>query len=329
MDFKSLFESFSKLKVVVLGDVMLDTYYFGNVDRISPEGPVPVVALKRKESRIGGAGNVALNTAVLGAQTRIVSVIGQDSDAIVLRELFEKASIRTDYLLSASDRPTTNKIRVISRGQQMIRLDREIMEDLNDALENKLLTSLEHLFIQDRPDILIMEDYNKGVLKNSVIEKAIALSKKYGIITSVDPKHKNFFSYKGVTLFKPNFKEAREGLDLSSDYPVSTESLFQIHKALQVRLNHEISLITLSEKGVYYAQNDQGDLLPSHERSIADVSGAGDTVIATASLVYALTHDIMLSSEIANIAGGLVCEMIGTACIDPARLKEECKNLVH
>jgi rfaE bifunctional protein kinase chain/domain len=327
MNFDQLFQDFTNLKVVVFGDVMLDTYWWGNVERISPEAPVPVVALKNKELRIGGAGNVALNSVALGAETFIISAIGNDDDGKQLTQLFDQYNINTDFLIESSKRITTNKIRIICRNQQMMRLDAEITKDVDADIETKLLNSLKSCFENNHPDILIFEDYNKGILTENIISKVIDLCKEYKVITAVDPKRKNFFAYKGVDIFKPNLKEVVEGLNLLLD-EVNIDSLKIIHKALQSELQHQISFITLSEKGVFFQSSDEHKLIPTHIRNIADVSGAGDTVIATASLIYAATKNMRLAAEIANIAGGLVCEEVGTAAINKQKLLDECKLLL-
>lgn len=327
MNFDQLFKSFANIKVVVFGDVMLDTYWWGNVERISPEAPVPVVALKNKELRIGGAGNVALNAVALGAETFIVSAIGNDDDGKQLRQLFEHHHINTDFLIESSKRITTNKVRVISRNQQMMRLDSEVTKDVEADVEQKLLNSLKSCIENNKPDVLIFEDYNKGVLTEKLIHQVIELCKTHQVVTTVDPKRKNFFAYKGVDIFKPNLKEVIEGLNLILD-EVNLDSLSLIHKALHSELKHQISFITLSEKGVFFQSSDQQKLIPTHIRNIADVSGAGDTVIATASLVYAATKNMLLAADMANIAGGLVCEEVGTAAINKAKLLAECKLLL-
>ena len=323
-----LFQQFSQLKAGVIGDVMLDTYMWGHVERISPEAPVPVVALDKTEYRVGGASNVALNIASLGASVSILSVIGNDDDGKQLRQLLEHQQIKTDFLLSSNKRATTSKTRVISRNQQMMRLDKEIATDLGYEDENRLILALQTFIAQEKPDVVIFEDYNKGVLTELVIQKAIDLCKHHGIITTVDPKRKNFFSYKSVDVFKPNLKEVKDALNLLVEQ-VNEESLRHIHAELKGQLQHHISFITLSEKGVFYQNEEQAGVIPSHLRSIADVSGAGDTVIAVASLVYAATKDVELMAEVANIAGGLVCEEVGTAAINRERLIQECKLLLN
>jgi rfaE bifunctional protein kinase chain/domain len=326
-NFDQLFIDFSKLKVVIIGDVMLDTYWWGQVDRISPEAPVPVVALQRKEHRVGGAANVALNTVALGAETTIVSVIGSDADGVLLQSLFEAEQIDTRYLLTDASRMTTNKTRVMSRNQQMMRLDAEITTPIHSDIEAALLQKFTACLDAKNPDVVIFEDYDKGVLTPTFIKAAIAICMERNIVMSVDPKKNNFLAYKEVTLFKPNLKEVKEGLQVPIA-AVTLDNLRAVHAALQTHLAHQISLITLSEKGMFYDTGDTAKIIPTHVRSIADVSGAGDTVIAVASLVYAATKNIELATEMANIAGGLVCEEVGTAAINKTRLLTECKLLL-
>ena len=326
-NFDQLFIDFSKLKVVIIGDVMLDTYWWGQVDRISPEAPVPVVSLLRKEHRVGGAANVALNTVALGAQTAIVSVIGSDADGALLQSLFEAEHIDTSFLLTHASRITTNKTRVMSRNQQMMRLDAEITTPISSEIEKALLQKFTTCLDAKNPDVVIFEDYDKGVLTPTFIEAAIAVCTARNIVMSVDPKKNNFLAYKGVTLFKPNLKEVKEGLQVPIA-AVTLENLRAVHAALQTHLAHQISLITLSEKGMFFDTGADAKIIPTHVRSIADVSGAGDTVIAVASLVYAATNNIELATEMANIAGGLVCEEVGTAAINKTRLLAECKLLL-
>ncbi|MBU3744985.1 MAG: carbohydrate kinase [Sediminibacterium sp.] len=327
MSFEQLFEEVSRLRVLVIGDVMLDTYCWGVVERISPEAPVPIVAVKKTETRIGGAGNVAINTASLGANTSIITVLGNDDTGNTLKKLVEDAGIQTDFLIQTPDRPTTNKTRIMGRNQQMMRLDLEETKDIDAALEATLWQQIQTYFEKHIPQVCILEDYNKGVLTETLIAKIIALCNAKGVITTVDPKKKNFFTYRGVTLFKPNLKEVKEGLQIAIP-SVEKGALDYVHQQLQAKLQHTISLITLSEHGVYYHDEQQSAIIPTHIRNIADVSGAGDTVIAVASVVYAVTRQMLLAAEIANIAGGLVCEEVGTAPIRSQLLLQEVKRLL-
>jgi len=327
VDFEKLFKGFSDLKVGVIGDVMLDTYWWGNVDRISPEAPVPVVALKKKDHRLGGAANVALNVKALGAKVSIFSVIGSDDEGIVLEKLFREEGISTEYLLKSNKRITTNKSRIISRNQQMLRLDAEITKELDVADEERLISAVTKFIVTEQPQVMIFEDYNKGVLTPEVIKRVIELCNQKNIPTTVDPKRKNFFSFRHASIFKPNLKEVREAFNIieeNIDKPV----LEDIHSQLKKELSHSISLITLSEKGIFYEDGNGAKIIPAHVRNIADVSGAGDTVIAVASLVYAATRDTELMAEVANLAGGIVCEDVGTVAIDKAKLLVECESLL-
>ena len=326
-DFKKLFASFPSARIGVIGDMMLDSYWWGNVERISPEAPVPVVTVERREQRIGGAGNVALNLASLGASVTVFSMLGEDEDGRVLTELMRPAKIRTDYLIYSSDRLTTNKMRVISRNQQMMRLDTESVHALSATEEQRLLEQVDKYLDVVKPHAMILEDYNKGVLTEKVIRQVVRSCRRKGIVTAVDPKRKNFFQYKDVDIFKPNLKEAREALNLLPQ-EVTTEFLRDIHRKLHAQLKHRISFITLSEKGVFYEDALHARLVPSHIRKVADVSGAGDTVIAVATLVFALTGNQQLMAEMANIAGGLVCESVGTVAIDRSLLLKECQRLI-
>ena len=328
MKIDQLFKEFEKIKIAVIGDVMLDTYWWGNVSRISPEAPVPIVALQKNELRLGGAANVALNLVSLHANTTIISVIGDDEEGKKLSTLLHQQNINTNYIVTSKERITTNKTRIISRNQQMMRLDAEISEDINNDIENALLQKIESYIKNEQPNVIIFQDYNKGVLTKTIIEKTISLCIQHNIITAVDPKRKNFFEYKNVSIFKPNLIEVKEGLNMLFD-DVNIKLLNNVHHQLQEKLHHNISLITLSEKGIFYQQENNSNIIPTHIRNIADVSGAGDTVIAVASLVYAISKNIHLTSEIANIAGGLVCEEVGTAAIDKEKLYKECLQLIE
>ena len=326
-NFQHIFRKFSSFKIGVIGDVMLDTYIWGEVDRISPEAPVPIVALKKKDFRVGGAGNVALNLGSLGAQPFIISITGDDSDGEQLAAMWSDVGINWQYCGKSKKRITTNKTRVISRNQQMLRLDAEITQDLAPEDEELLIRNFTLFIEKEKPQLVVLQDYNKGVLTEAVIENILSLCKKAGVLTAVDPKRKNFFEYKGVDIFKPNLKEVKEALNFSFAEP-NLALLQDIHAQLSLLLHHSISLITLSDKGIFYTEDERSVLIPSHLRNIADVSGAGDTVIAVAALVYAATKNVHLMAEMANIAGGLVCEEVGTAAVDRQRLLYECEVLL-
>ncbi|MEI8280520.1 MAG: bifunctional ADP-heptose synthase [Bacteroidota bacterium] len=322
-----LFDRMKDLHVVVVGDVMLDNYWWGEVERVSPEAPVPVVALKRRESRLGGAANVALNCKALGAKVTLASIVGDDNDGTVLTQIAKDNGIGTELVIRSKHRPTTTKTRVISRNQQMMRLDDEVSSDLYTEEEHPFIDKVLRFLQIEKPQVLIFEDYNKGVLKENVIRRITEHCKEIGTITAVDPKKKNFLTYKDVTIFKPNLKEVREGLNMSI-HDASMQELEEVDKELKSILHHAITFITLSEKGVFYHEGQKAAIIPSHIRNISDVSGAGDTVIATASLIYALSKDARLMAEISNIAGGLVCEQVGVVPIDKQLLQEESIHLL-
>lgn len=328
VDFEQLFAGFSKVKVAVIGDLMLDTYWWGNVERISPEAPVPVVAVSKREKRIGGAGNVALNVQALGASVAVLSILGDDEDGYWLKQLLQENNIDTRFILESKKRITTNKIRIISRNQHMMRLDAETTEDIDENDEEKLNNLIEKYIVTEKPDVIIFEDYNKGILTKNIIANTILICNDNNVITAVDPKRKNFFCYQKATLFKPNLAEVYAGLNLLPEI-ISEDSLSNIHLQLKEKLDHSISLVTLSEKGIFYQQDNLKNLVPSHRRNITDVSGAGDTVIAVAAMIYAATQNIELAAKMANIAGGIVCEEVGTVAIQKERLLQECKKLIR
>ena len=235
--------------------------------------------------------------------------------------------MQTKYIHASADRVTTNKVRVMGRNQQMMRLDHEHTNDINAAEEAQLFKNFCAFVEAEKPSLIILEDYNKGVLTASLIQSVIDFCNQKGIPTAVDPKQKNFLAFKGCTLFKPNLKEVKEGLKIEIPQ-INAAELLKVHNALHAQMTNAISFITLSEHGVFIAGNNDHKLIPTHIRNIADVSGAGDTVIAVASLVYAASKDMLLAAEMANIAGGLVCELVGTAPIDKTVLAAEVNKLL-
>lgn len=325
MNIQALFEKFNQLKVAVVGDVMIDAYLKGKVNRISPEAPVPVVSLTKTEQRLGGAANVALNLVALGTRPIMCSCVGNDSDAKLLIELLKNAGISDEGLVFSSDRMTTVKTRVIGNSQHLLRIDAEQTDAISAREEDELIAKVEAI-MQKGIDVLIFEDYNKGVLTKRVISALISLSKKYNVITTVDPKQENFFEYKEVTLFKPNLKELKEGTNVSFDYVQNPDKFKEAVAILENQLNNQISFITLSESGVYIKENTKEFHFPAHLRNIADVSGAGDTVIAVASLILAAGAPVEYVAVVANLAGGLVCEESGVVSVDKKRLLQEAEK---
>lgn len=327
MNYKDLFDKFNGLRILVIGDVMLDAYVMGKVNRISPEAPVPIVSLENEDARIGGAGNVALNLLALGAKPIICGVIGEDSSGDKLLNLFEKNGISTDGLVKSIARKTTVKTRVISNKQQLLRIDSESTFPLLESEGIKLNDTIQNI-INQGVDGIIFEDYNKGVLTDSVIQNTIKIAKEKDIPTAVDPKKENFLSYKGVSLFKPNLKELKEGLNLNFDFNSNKDLFEKGIEVLEEKLQNEISFVTLSENGVFIKNQTEKYYVPAHMRSISDVSGAGDTVIAVATLCLISGASTKQIAEISNLAGGLVCEKSGVVSISKNELLKEVSELL-
>ncbi|MAY82936.1 MAG: D-glycero-beta-D-manno-heptose-7-phosphate kinase [Flavobacteriales bacterium] len=321
-----IFEDFNNLKVLIIGDVMVDSYYWGRVDRISPEAPVPIVAVSHKESRMGGAANVALNIQAMGATPILCSVIGEDAEGDEFMRLLEAREQSDEGMIRTSSRKTTEKSRVIGNNHQMLRIDSEETDPLSSALTKQLFDRISALIEVKGIDCVIFEDYDKGVITKSLIEKVVSLCKKKKIPTTVDPKKRNFTAYKEVTLFKPNLKELREGLKVEVD-PAEKAQLEAAIGTLEKKLNNQITLITLSESGVYINSPKSKHHIPAHRRDIVDVSGAGDTVISVASLCLAQDLSPQMIAEFSNLAGGLVCENVGVVPIDKEELREEALKL--
>jgi rfaE bifunctional protein kinase chain/domain len=328
MNLEAIFDSFNAMKVAIVGDVMLDSYVMGKVHRMSPEAPVPVLLLDKEEHRLGGAANVALNLKALGAEVYVCSVIGTDTVATKFQQLLTEAKIQNQEILQSEDRKTTVKTRVLSGTQHVLRIDQEDTGDISNALEDALIKATKHR-IDLGIDALIFEDYNKGVLTHRVITELIAYAKEKGVKTTVDPKKDNFLSYRGVNLFKPNLKEIKEGLDFNIDVVNHPNSLVDGAKKLRETLDHELTLITLSEHGVFIENGSTWKIIPAHLREITDVSGAGDTVIAVATLCLIARLTPTEIASIANLSGGLVCEHSGVVSVDKAALLNEAKILVH
>ena len=319
---KTLFSKLSQLKVFVVGDAMLDNYWVGDIDRISPEAPVPVVTIQKKESRPGGAANVALNCKALGAEVHLLTILGQDDSANQLTNQLNQHGIHTEFCIQSKERITTSKTRIMARNQQVARIDEEITTELSIQDEHHFIDICLRAIQIEAPDVLIFEDYNKGILKENVIEKIITHCKHVGVITAVDPKLENFFSYQGVDIFKPNLKEVKEALSLTQ-VQVNLNSFKTIHRQLKLKLKHHTTLITLSEDGIFVQNASDAKLFPAHKRDISDVSGAGDTVIAVAAMIFCASQDIFLMAQISNLAGGLVCESVGVVPIDKNQLLQE------
>ena len=323
---REIFKYFNNLNVLIIGDVMIDSYLWGKVNRISPEAPVPIVAVGKKERRLGGAANVALNIQALGANPILCSVIGVDYEGQALLDLLKIQKLSQKGILKCRDRITTVKTRVIGNNSQLLRVDEEVEEDITPSETQQLITLISYIITHDKIDVILFEDYNKGLISPKLISKVVELAKSKGIPTCVDPKKKNFNSYKGVSLFKPNMKELREGIKVD----VSGDNIGELQRevsSFRVKQKIETVLVTLAEKGVITNSRKVKEHLPAHIRSIADVSGAGDTVISVAALCRALECNDIITAAIANLSGGLVCEQIGVVPVNKEQLLEEALKL--
>lgn len=325
MDALAALHNTDQVTALVIGDVMLDSYLVGHVNRISPEAPVPVVDVKMREQRLGGAANVVKNLVALGAKVHLSAVIGEDAAGNEIKTLLQKMNVQTNGLITCTDRPTPVKTRIISNGQQLLRVDEEQTHGIEESQSLELINHCERILKEERIDVVIFEDYDKGTLTTEVIERIIQCCSKLNILTAVDPKFRNFRSYQGVTLFKPNFKELTEGLGIAI-HKSSDESLYQSIQKLHSLLKPQISMVTLSERGVSVSAPDRGlefKRIPAFEREITDVSGAGDAVIAVASVLLALEVPIEELAAVSNLAGGLVCERVGVVPVDRLELLNE------
>ncbi len=326
---EKLFDSFAGMHVLVIGDVMLDAYIWGDVERISPEAPVPIVSVKKRENRLGGAANVALNLKALGATPVLCSVIGRDERSADFVQLLNDSGLTSDSLVRSNTRKTTTKFRIIGNNVQLLRVDDEITEDINTKEQDELLNNIRLLIENGQADVILFQDYDKGVITPELIEKVVQLANRHHIPVAVDPKKNNFLHYKNVTLFKPNLKEIKEGLNKDFD-ATDMQAIEQAVSELQDLLQADIVMNTLSEGGIFTRWKENGKIYTAHHkahvRSIADVSGAGDTVISVAALGLATKLNPSELSAMANLAGGLVCEEVGVVPINKERLKKEMIN---
>ncbi len=311
-----LLAKFKNKRIAVVGDVMLDKYLWGTVGRISPEAPVPIVEVEKETERLGGAANVANNVKSLGGWPLMVGVVGDDMNGTLLTKLLAAQGCPIDGIVTDASRPTTIKTRVIAHGQHVVRIDNEQKRDISSAVQDRILSVLRSTI--DTLDGIILEDYNKGVIVASLIHQIIEMAREHGKIVAVDPKFQNFFEYKNATVFKPNRKEVEEALGVRL---TSEDSVRKAIELLKKKLNAENVLITLGEHGMSLLDN-QGALLhlPTQARHVADVSGAGDTVIATLTMALASGASIHESASLANFAGGVVCGEVGIVPILPDAL---------
>jgi rfaE bifunctional protein kinase chain/domain len=325
-NYKKLFADFNNLNILIIGDVMVDSYLWGKVERISPEAPVPIVALRKREHRMGGAANVAMNIRSLGANPILCSVIGTDEKGDQFLDLLKKERIDNVGIVRSTRRITTTKFRIFGNAFQMLRVDEEMDNDLAEGDYLTLIRVIDQVMLKVKVDCIIFQDYDKGVITAKLIKEVVKRAKAGNIPVTVDPKKKNFMNYQEVTLFKPNLKEMKEGLDFETELTDET-SVIQAAQNLCSLLDCKYVLTTMSEKGVMISLKDHQDqsniFVPAHVRIISDVSGAGDTVISVASLCIAMKRTPYEIAYISNLAGGLVCEEVGVVPINKEKLLKE------
>jgi D-glycero-beta-D-manno-heptose-7-phosphate kinase len=321
----NIFEQFTQKNVLIVGDIMTDAYWWGNVNRISPEAPVPVVLKKKEERRPGGAANVALNIKSLGAKPFICSIVGNDFEGKYLLSILKENEMEIGGIFMSSERCTTVKTRIIGNNYQMLRIDEEVDRNLSENEKNNVKDLFHKIIEEQKIDVIIFEDYDKGLIDEELIEHIVNTAKEKNIPTTADPKKNNFLSYKNISLFKPNFKEMKEGL--KKDIAFEIEDIEKNIEELKTQLNADSVMVTLSEKGVVLKNKNQFYHIPAHYRNIADVSGAGDTVISVASLCLACKTPLNFVAALSNLAGGLVCERVGVVPIDKEILKKEALKL--
>jgi len=313
---RNLFEGFHRKTLMVIGDLMLDQYFWGNVSRISPEAPVPVVEIESESYRFGGAANVSHNVSALGARVIPVGVIGDDNSGLALKRLHEEKGLPVQGLIVDPERPTTVKTRIIAHGQHVVRTDREVKKGISKKIQNRILDFFTSRL--DTIDGLILEDYNKGLLVPHVIESVIELSNRKGVPVFVDPKVDHFMHFKHVTLFKPNRKETADILGIRLD---SNEALERAGQRLLEKLECDGVLITLGEEGMMLMEAGKPLYrIPTRAQKVHDVSGAGDTVIATMAVAVTGGANLREGATIANHAAGIVCGEVGVVPVDRARL---------
>jgi rfaE bifunctional protein kinase chain/domain len=313
---KELKNNFKGLKIAVIGDMMLDCYFRGDVKRISPEAPVPVVEVENEFFRFGGAANVALNVLKLGGFPVPVGVIGSDNDGKIFKSLLAEVNMIDEGIFIDDTRPTTAKTRVIADSQHIVRIDKESKHNISERSEEKIFEYLAAGIT--RVNGIILQDYNKGVLTPKLIEKIIRLANEKNVLITVDPKFNNFFEFKNVTVFKPNRKEAEDVLGIRirnfNDVTLAGEKILE-------KLNAKNVLLTLGAEGIaVFEKNKPEKRMPTKARRAADVSGAGDTVISTLTMALAAKANIIEASYLANYAAGIVCEEVGIVPIELDKL---------
>lgn len=321
-----ILDKISDIKVLVIGDVMIDSYLFGKVDRISPEAPVPVVSVNHRQNKLGGAANVALNIKELGAEPVLCSVVGDDEKAKMFDDLLLENGMSVGGIIKSASRITTTKFRVIGNKTQMLRVDEEVKHNLTSEEMSLMKTKIQELIDKENIKLIVFEDYDKGVINKELIDFVSKIAEQRNIIVTADPKKNNFNFYKNITLLKPNLKELKEGLN--TDFNLfDIDKIEKASKKIVDEFNLKMLMVTLSENGIFILHENGSLHLPTQVRNIADVSGAGDTVISVLSLMLAAGLKPEDAAKLANLAGGLVCEEVGVVPVNPDKLFDVAEKL--
>ena len=324
IDFKKVFSEFNNKRVLIIGDAMIDAYMWGEINRMSPEAPVPIVEIQKHETRLGGSANVALNIQSLEAKPILCSVIGNDMHGKLFLDLMHKSNLSTEGILISKKRRTTLKTRVIANEKHQLRVDEEDTKPIE--LENKFINKIkEHI---SSCDVVIFQDYNKGTLTENVIKEIITAANELNIPTIVDPKKINFSNYNNCTVFKPNLSEIKEGMKI--DFNSNNQNqINEVTNKLLNKLQAKAILLTMSEKGISITYNKEFEYTPAFQRKIIDVSGAGDTVISVASLCLSTEMNFKILSKLSSLAGGIVCEEVGVVPINKNKLLSEASIFIN
>ena len=317
-DIAKVQEKARQIKALVIGDAMLDQYIYGTVDRISPEAPVPVLSHQRTEIKAGGSANVALNLAAWGCKTTLIGLTGNDLNANKLASLLEEKHIRHHFVRSES-RPTTIKTRVVASSHHLLRIDEESVEYLSGTEESLAIDHLLNFIRQERPNLIVLEDYNKGFLSEKIISAVIGIAHELGVFIAVDPKDKNFYRYEGVNLFKPNLREAGQ----AAHRHLKVEDLEILCTEWRKTMKINTIAVTLGGQGMYLQDEKSGNhMVPERSIDVVDVCGAGDAVICALALGMMSGLDMEQCGSLANLTGAYVCSHSGVVALDVAAIHD-------
>lgn len=322
----NFFDKIQGERVLVIGDIMLDRYLFGKVDRISPEAPVPVVSLQKEEEKLGGAANVALNLKALGCEVYLIGSIGLDPSGAKLKQILPEQGIASDYLVEMKHRKTTVKSRVIGGSQHLLRVDSEDLKSLDEKQSQSVFDQYQRCIDEKEIQLVLVQDYDKGLLTDSLLSKLLRFNEQRGIFTSVDPKKDDLCAYSPCQLLKPNWKEFQAHFG-DRDWIPEIGLLMEKSEALKNNCGLEKLLITLSERGVFYYDGAESAWTPTQSREIVDVCGAGDAVFAIATLAAKFGLSGGDIGRLSNVAGGLVCQHLGVVAVKLSEMRQELNKL--